>query len=163
VSDSKKVELKVEASVTENRLMFRMPGATAELEDGRKLEVAWPVCANGIMVTITNVDGTWRSYFLGMHALGSAVLAEEQKLVDQEQLDELNAAMGLYTPQPGECICWKCLNGKNYAGMVLCPTCGNKRCPKASDHELECTNSNEPGQPGSMYGTIAPDEQPPET
>lgn len=35
--------------------------------------------------------------------------------------------------------------------MVLCPDCGNKRCPKASDHELACTQSNEPGQIGSVY------------
>jgi hypothetical protein len=32
--------------------------------------------------------------------------------------------------------------------MILCPTCGNKRCPKASDHELACTGSNESGQAG---------------
>lgn len=36
--------------------------------------------------------------------------------------------------------------------MILCPICGNKRCPKASDHELDCTNSNELGQKGSVYG-----------
>lgn len=35
--------------------------------------------------------------------------------------------------------------------MVLCPTCGNKRCPKATDENLACTGSNEPGQPGSAY------------
>lgn len=35
--------------------------------------------------------------------------------------------------------------------MILCPDCGNKRCPKASDHRLECTGSNEPGQAGSVY------------
>lgn len=35
--------------------------------------------------------------------------------------------------------------------MVVCPTCGNKRCPKATNHELACTNSNAPGQPGSDY------------
>jgi hypothetical protein len=28
---------------------------------------------------------------------------------------------------------------------------GNKRCPKATDHELDCTGSNEPGQKGSAY------------
>jgi hypothetical protein len=33
--------------------------------------------------------------------------------------------------------------------MVLRPDCGNKRCPKANDHRNACTNSNEPGQPGS--------------
>ena len=35
--------------------------------------------------------------------------------------------------------------------MALCPTCGNKRCPKANDHRNTCTGSNEPGQPGSAY------------
>lgn len=35
--------------------------------------------------------------------------------------------------------------------MILCPKCGNKRCPHASDHRLECTGSNEPGQHGSVY------------
>lgn len=35
--------------------------------------------------------------------------------------------------------------------FIVCPTCGNKRCPKASDHRLACTGSNEPGQPGSDY------------
>ena len=35
--------------------------------------------------------------------------------------------------------------------MILCPEGGNKRCPKATYHELPCTNSNEPGQPGSIY------------
>lgn len=35
--------------------------------------------------------------------------------------------------------------------MILCSECGCKRCPKASDHDLECTGSNEPGQPGSIY------------
>jgi len=35
--------------------------------------------------------------------------------------------------------------------MILCGECGNKRCPKASDHSLECTNSNDTGQHGSVY------------
>lgn len=35
--------------------------------------------------------------------------------------------------------------------MFLCETCGNKRCPHAADHRNTCTNSNEPGQPGSSY------------
>jgi hypothetical protein len=37
------------------------------------------------------------------------------------------------------------------ARMNLCPDCGNKRCPKATFHELACTNSNEPGQEGSVF------------
>lgn len=39
----------------------------------------------------------------------------------------------------------------NTCYMILCPKCGNKRCPKASDHKLGCTNSNDPGQKGSIY------------
>jgi hypothetical protein len=35
--------------------------------------------------------------------------------------------------------------------MIVCPTCGNKRCPHSTDHRYECTSSNEPGQPGSRY------------
>ena len=35
--------------------------------------------------------------------------------------------------------------------FIICPDCGNKRCPKATDHRLECTGSNEPGQKGSRY------------
>lgn len=35
--------------------------------------------------------------------------------------------------------------------MVVCPTCGNKRCPRATDHRNACTGSNEPGQNGSSY------------
>jgi len=57
--------------------------------------------------------------------------------------------------------CQKCANGKPHPdfptlpissfGYILCPVCGNKRCPKASDHELDCTGSNEPKQLGSIY------------
>lgn len=35
--------------------------------------------------------------------------------------------------------------------MIVCPHCGNKRCPKATDHSFACTDSNEPGQAGSRY------------
>ncbi|HCM9308966.1 TPA: DUF550 domain-containing protein [Enterobacter kobei] len=35
--------------------------------------------------------------------------------------------------------------------FVVCPECGNKRCPHANDHRNACTRSNEPGQEGSAY------------
>lgn len=49
--------------------------------------------------------------------------------------------------------------------MFLCVICGNKRCPRAADHDLKCSGSNEPGQPGSLYaisdgaGTASTTEQ----
>ena len=53
--------------------------------------------------------------------------------------------------------CWCNTCCKNETGeyhlfrMVLCPDCGNKRCPRATSCELECTGSNEVGQEGSIY------------
>ena len=38
-----------------------------------------------------------------------------------------------------------------YRRFTMCPYCGNKRCPKGTDHNLDCTASNEPGQPGSSW------------
>jgi len=63
-----------------------------------------------------------------------------------------------------KCPCYACTSvredwdGENWARqwMVLCPTCGNKRCPHASDHRNACTDSNEPGQPGSLYAEQRP-------
>lgn len=59
-----------------------------------------------------------------------------------------------------ECHCYKCNEkyiepgtGFSYVltHMIVCPQCGNKRCPHATNHTLGCTNSNEPGQSGSIY------------
>ena len=38
--------------------------------------------------------------------------------------------------------------------MIVCPKCGNKRCPHATDHRNACSGSNEPGQVGSFYGIM---------
>jgi hypothetical protein len=57
------------------------------------------------------------------------------------------------------CWCWHCnrdrtVNGIPYSmtRMILCPDCGNKRCPRATDHREACTGSNDAGQLGSRYG-----------
>ena len=47
------------------------------------------------------------------------------------------------------CSCLHC--NPNAWWMVVCSKCGNKRCPHATYHKRACTNSNEPGQPGSVY------------
>jgi len=39
----------------------------------------------------------------------------------------------------------------NNVRMILCETCGNKRCPHASDHRLACSGRNNVGQDGSIY------------
>nr|WP_227670019.1 DUF551 domain-containing protein [Klebsiella variicola] len=51
-----------------------------------------------------------------------------------------------------DCWCRTCrpvvLNDMRF---VVCPDCGNKRCPRANNHRNACTGSNEPGQEGSAY------------
>lgn len=52
-----------------------------------------------------------------------------------------------------KCGCRRCVEqtGRLHeTGMILCPTCGNKRCPHAEDHRFRCTASNEPNQVGIM-------------
>jgi hypothetical protein len=61
--------------------------------------------------------------------------------------------------QDVECHCYNCNKDvKTKSGwpvvmtqMIVCPECGNKRCPHATDHNLECSGSNDPGQEGSRY------------
>lgn len=86
---------------------------------------------------------------------------------DAKRYEELSAKPNLFevrvfyaAPPPQavrepQCWCLTCrpmrLDDPYSIRMALCPTCGNKRCPKANDHRNACTNSNEPGQPGSAY------------
>ena len=51
-----------------------------------------------------------------------------------------------------DCSCRTCrpVSMRNMR-FVVCPDCGNKRCPRANDHRNACSGSNEPGQEGSAY------------
>jgi hypothetical protein len=61
-----------------------------------------------------------------------------------------------YDARPDACPCSQCNAdaGVQVWWMVVCATCGNKRCPHATDHRHACTGSNEPGQAGSAYTGI---------
>ncbi|WP_424712553.1 hypothetical protein [Klebsiella pneumoniae] len=104
-------------------------------------------------------------YVEGWNACRAAML--EQQLVDrvdEKSLTSINPAPDLVSLQkkaesiignyPGipDCWCRTCrpvvLNDMHF---VVCPDCGNKRCPLANDHRNACTSSNEPGQEGSAY------------
>ncbi len=81
--------------------------------------------------------------------------------------DDIDKLLGSAAPK---CGCWQCVADRRDDGprrMILCPECGNKRCPKASNHRHACTHSNEPGQHGSVYGdyevVAAPASPPAET
>ncbi|GAB1836866.1 hypothetical protein MyNCGM121_36450 [Achromobacter xylosoxidans] len=69
-----------------------------------------------------------------------------------EELDAaIDAAMPAHFTKDAECNCAACRPHSVEMRMILCSTCGNKRCPHATDHRNPCTGSNEPGQPGSAY------------
>lgn len=82
----------------------------------------------------------------------NAYVPEEEGVRGGEDLDRLcDDGRAPNRPAP-QCWCHKCSDASILEQrMILCPECGNKRCPKASDHALACTRSNEPGQPGSVY------------
>ena len=89
---------------------------------------------------------------------------ENVQAVEVQSLTSINPAPDLVSLQkkaesiignyPGipDCWCRTCrpvvLNDMRF---VVCPDCGNKRCPRANDHRTACTGSNEPGQEGSAY------------
>ena len=58
-----------------------------------------------------------------------------------------------------KCGCYNCMSKQHDENgisptsytFIVCPICCNKRCPRATDHNLACTNSNDAGQPGSRY------------
>lgn len=61
---------------------------------------------------------------------------------------------------PTALLDWLCANTPRF---IVCPTCGNKRCPRATAHWLACTGSNDSGQAGSDYGPTPATEMPPDT
>lgn len=88
----------------------------------------------------------------------AVVIGELSKGVHQdapiiEEIERVNAAFATLTPTVPSCTnCHRCApNTLHNMRMILCPTCGNKRCPKANDCANACTGSNEPGQPGGAY------------
>jgi hypothetical protein len=76
--------------------------------------------------------------------------------VDQNTFgNNFDAIFGKNKVAEQDCACYNCMKAKDpdhvLTHMIVCGTCGNKRCPHATDHTLTCTGSNEPGQYGSRY------------
>lgn len=134
-------------------------------------EVTDEDCPALVKYDVTEVDEAWAR---GFNACRSAMLQELKKSAGTEAtcrsnenaqvLTSINPAPDLVSLQkkaesiignyPGIPDCWCCtcrpmvLNDMRF---VVCPDCGNKRCPRANDHRNACTGSNEPGQEGIAY------------
>lgn len=90
-----------------------------------------------------------QAYKLGWNACRAAML----------QAEPVTTANKLgNSPVIPDCWCRTCRPvALNDMRFVVCPDCGNKRCPRANDHRNSCTWSNELGQEGSAY-PAAPQE-----
>ncbi|MCU6671129.1 hypothetical protein M8013_20590 [Enterobacteriaceae bacterium H4N4] len=90
-----------------------------------------PVAYNGIMPDYVGVDMTQRECYQAGLTAGKA--------------SKMSA------------VCWcRTCRPVTMAAMrfVVCPDCGNKRCPRANDCRNACSGSNESGQEGSAYPAL---------
>lgn len=128
--------------------------------DVRKAEIAW------VERDDSNQIG---------HALGDAYEGFDATYYQSETASDLRtnaekviAALTevLRLTEDAACGCYACIGNKpsriggvewltvGMTRMIVCTTCGNKRCPHGTDHRNACTGSNEPGQDGSRYGGL---------
>lgn len=78
-------------------------------------------------------------------------MTPEQRAEHDAGIAEFKSMIG-GAPATHDCQCRTCRPvTMNDMRFVVCPDCGNKRCPHANDHNNACTGSNEPGQIGSAY------------
>ncbi|HIG3161407.1 hypothetical protein M1924_06150 [Klebsiella pneumoniae] len=91
------------------------------------------------------------SFNEGWNACRAAMLKAQPQNAPQN-IPEIIPGWIPVSEQMPDCWCLTCrpvvLNDMRF---VVCPDCGNKRCPRANDHRNACTGSNEPGQEGSAY------------
>jgi hypothetical protein len=100
-------------------------------------------------------------------ATAAPIHCSEDSLLSGESSGAQSAAAPSQPEAGKKCgQCYECLKGKTVDSgpikiavtstrMIVCETCGNKRCPHATDCALDCTDSNEPGQVGSVYAVAA--------
>lgn len=80
--------------------------------------------------------------------------------IDRNALAERIKSTGVipeYPPTPKKPCCHATATPlQKMSFMILCKTCGNKRCPRANDCNNECTGSNDVGQVGSAWENVKP-------
>lgn len=130
-----------------NKLLGRIPAQPAPVVSADLLHTA----ASAIEDLLEHTDPN-TSYYSGVWA---DVPGKLRAAAPQLPGSEPATVPGKWIPvseQKPDCWCRTCrpvvLNDMRF---VVCPDCGNKRCPRANDHRNACTGSNEPGQEGSAY------------
>lgn len=128
----------------------------ADIGDDEVVQRVWEACQSaGHATTISNygdiaideAEPVSQTYKLpdGAEAIRNAEIAIDTGKI-QAGRDVLNS------PVIPVCWCRTCRPVRiTDMRFIVCPDCGNKRCPKANDHRNACSGSNEPGQDGSAY------------
>ncbi|WP_319161039.1 hypothetical protein [Klebsiella pneumoniae] len=152
----------VPKSISVRQAISALENAGAVTTIGQAYKMGWNACRAAMLQELKKSAGT------------EAICRSNENVqaVEVQSLTSINPAPDLVSLQkkaesiignyPGipDCWCRTCrpvvLNDMRF---VVCPDCGNKRCPRANDHRNACTGSNEPGQEGSAY-PAAPQEVP---
>ncbi|EOA2726495.1 DUF551 domain-containing protein [Klebsiella pneumoniae] len=116
-----------------------------------------------IRLDLNDFDGDRRGIADCLYDAEEALIEVVNRRAAMLQTQPQNAPQNIPEIIP-DCWCRTCrpvvLNDMRF---VVCPDCGNKRCPRANDHRNACTGSNEPGQKGSAYPAApqSPGSEPP--
>ncbi len=147
-------------------MLYTAPPAPESVPD----EVTAEDCPAFVKYDITEVDEAWAC---GFNALRAAMLQGAEPVTTAYKLRDAvetirNSGIAIDAEKilaerdafnAPDCWCRTCRPvTMTDMRFVICPDCGNKRCPHANDHRHECTGSNEPGQEGSAYPT-APQQE----
>ncbi|EOZ1496538.1 hypothetical protein [Enterobacter hormaechei] len=121
-----------------------VPAAYEHTEDFSEYHEGWNACRAAMLQGAEPVTTAYKLRDAVEIIRNSGIEIDSGKI--QAERDSLNS------PVIPDCSCRTCRPVTfSDSRFVVCPECGNKRCPHANDHRNACTGSNEPGQEGSAY------------
>ncbi len=139
----------VPKSISVRQAISALESAGAVTTIGQAYKMGWNACRAAMLQELKKSAGTEATCRSHENAQVLTSINPAPDLVSLQKKAE--SIIGNYPGIP-DCWCRTCrpvvLNDMRF---VVCPDCGNKRCPRANDHRNACTGSNEPGQEGSAY------------
>ncbi|MFU7767077.1 hypothetical protein [Klebsiella pneumoniae] len=145
----------VPKSISVRQAISALESADAVTTIGQAYKIGWNACRAAMLQELQKSAG---DEVISRSNENAQVLNTIKAPPDLNSLPKTGEVQNTNPPENPGCWCRTCrpvvLNDMRF---VVCPDCGNKRCPRANDHRNACTGSNEPGQEGSAY-PAAPQE-----
>lgn len=145
----------VPKSISVRQAISALESADAVTTIGQAYKIGWNACRAAMLQELQKSAG---DEVISRSNENAQVLNTIKAPPDLDSLPKTGEVQNTNPPENPGCWCRTCrpvvLNDMRF---VVCPDCGNKRCPRANDHRNACTGSNEPGQEGSAY-PAAPQE-----